>query len=58
MCIQCIAGAMSAGAAATGMRAWVVARFGHVLTGRRRRALTVGLIAGGVLAGGLVGPTP
>jgi hypothetical protein len=58
MCIQCIAGAMSAGAAATGTRAWVVARYGHLLTARRRRALTVGLITAGVLAGGLVGPTP
>jgi hypothetical protein len=56
--MQCIAGAMSAGAAASGSRAWIVARYGHLLTRRRRRVLTVGLIAGGVLAGGLVGPVP
>jgi hypothetical protein len=56
--MQCIAGAVSAGAAASGTRVWLVAHFGHLLTARRRRVLSVGLIAGGVLAGGLVGPTP
>jgi hypothetical protein len=58
MCMQCMAGAMTAGVAATGARAWFGARFGHLLTPRRRRAVTAVLIAGGVLAAGAVGPTP
>lgn len=57
MCVQCMAGAMAAGASATGMRAWLVARSPAWLTDTRRRALTVGLIACGVLAGAIVGPT-
>lgn len=58
MCVQCIAAAASAGAAATGLRAWLGARYGHWLTPRRRRALTATLLTAGVLAGGVVGPTP
>jgi hypothetical protein len=58
MCMQCVAGAMTAGAAATGSRAWIAVRFGHLLTPRRKRALTGVLIAAGVLAAGVVGPTP
>jgi hypothetical protein len=58
MCVQCIAGAMTAGAAATGLRAWVAARAGRWLTPGRKRAMTATLIAGGVLAAGVVGPTP
>jgi hypothetical protein len=54
MCVHCMAGALTAGAAATGLRAYVVARLGP----RTRRALTALLITGGVLAAGLVGPTP
>jgi len=54
MCVQCMAGALTAGAAATGLRAYVIARLGR----RTRRALTGVLIAGGVLAAGLIGPTP
>jgi hypothetical protein len=56
MCMQCVAGAMSAGAGATGTRAWLVARFGHLMTPARKGALTVALIVGGVLAGGVIGP--
>jgi hypothetical protein len=56
MCVQCMAGAMAAGASATGMRAWLVARSPAWLTPARRRRLTVGLIVCGVLAGGLIGP--
>lgn len=55
--MQCMAGAMAAGASATGMRAWLVARSPAWLTPSRRRGLTVGLIICGVLAGGLIGPT-
>jgi hypothetical protein len=58
MCMQCVAGAMAAGAAATGLRGWVVARAGGWLTPRRRTWLTRVLIGGGVLAAGLIGPTP
>jgi hypothetical protein len=58
MCMQCVAGAMAAAAGATGARAWLVARFGRVLTPGRRRALTGVLIAGGVLAAGAISPTP
>jgi hypothetical protein len=58
MCMQCIAGAMTAGAAATGARAWIVAHAGRWLTPARRRALTGVLIATGVIGAGLVGPTP
>jgi len=54
MCMQCIAGAMAAGAGATGLRAWLAVRLGP----RQKRALTGVLVAGGVLAAGLVGPTP
>jgi hypothetical protein len=58
MCMQCIAGAMTAGVAVTGSRAWLVARAGAWLTPRRKRALTGVLVVGGVLAAGVVGPTP
>jgi hypothetical protein len=58
MCVQCIAGAMTAGAAATGARAWLAAKAGPWMTPRRTRALTAALITGGVLAAGVVGPTP
>jgi hypothetical protein len=58
MCIQCLAGAMAAGAAASGSRWWLVARFRSALTPRRRKALSAVLIGAGVLASGLVGPTP
>jgi hypothetical protein len=58
MCAQCMAGAMTAGVAATGARVWIGARWGHLLTPRRKRAFTAVLIAGGVLAAGVVGPTP
>jgi hypothetical protein len=58
MCAQCLAGAMAAGAAATGARAWLTTHAVHWLTPRRKRALTVVLILAGVLAAGVVGPAP
>jgi len=58
MCIQCMAGAMVAGAAVTGSRWWIVVRFRDALTPRRRRALTAVLLTAGVLSAGLIGPTP
>jgi hypothetical protein len=57
MCMQCMAGAMSAGAAATGMRAWLVARAPSWLTPRRRKAITAVLIAAGLIAASAIGPT-
>jgi hypothetical protein len=56
--MQCVAAAMTAGAAATGTRAWLVARAGRWLTPSRKRALTGVLVAGGLLAAGTLGPTP
>jgi hypothetical protein len=58
MCVQCIAGAMAAGAAATGTRAWLVAHAGRWLTAGRRGVLTGVLIVAGVLGAGVIGPTP
>jgi hypothetical protein len=58
MCVQCLAGAMTAGAAATGLRAWLAVHAGSWLTPARRRALTGALITAGVLGAGVIGPTP
>jgi len=49
-----MAGALTAGAAATGVRAYLLARLGR----RTRRVLTGVLVTGGVLAAGVLGPTP
>lgn len=56
--MQCVAGAMTAGVAVTGSRAWLFARAGAWLTPGRKRALTGVLLAGGILAAGIVAPTP
>jgi hypothetical protein len=58
MCVQCVAGAMTAGAAATGLRGWLVSRGDSWMTPRRQTWLTRALIAAGVLAAGLIGPSP
>jgi hypothetical protein len=57
MCAQCMAGAATAGAAATGLRAWLATRSGAWLPPRLRRVLLTGTLALG-LAGAalLVGP--
>lgn len=57
MCMQCMVGAMTAGPAATGTRAWVIARVGARLTPRRKSRLTKALLAASVLAAGLIGPS-
>ena len=57
MCMQCMAGAMTAAAGASGSRTWIVARFGHLLTPRRKQALSIALIVAGVVVSGLVGPS-
>lgn len=58
MCMQCMAGAMTAGAAATGARTWLVALAPTWLTAARRRTATRALVVAGVLASGLIGPSP
>jgi len=58
MCMQCMATAMTAGAATTGIRAWVATRAPRWLTPTRLKRLTVVLMVGGVLAAGVhVGPS-
>jgi hypothetical protein len=57
MCMNCMMGAMSAGATATGLRAWLVARQPRWLTPSRQRRLTFMLLALGVLAAGVIGPS-
>jgi hypothetical protein len=51
-------GAAAAATAATGSRLWLVARLQAHLTPGRKKVLSGVLIAGGMLASGLVGPTP
>ena len=57
MCMQCAAGAMTAGATATGLRAWIVCRGGAWLTPRRKAILSRSLVAAAVLAAGVIGPS-
>ncbi len=57
MCMQCMIGAMSAGATATGVRAWLVARSPSWLTPTRQRLLTRTLLVLGVLTAGVIGPS-
>jgi hypothetical protein len=45
MCMQCMMGAMTAGAGATGVRAWLATRGFTWLTPRRLRCASMGLIA-------------
>jgi hypothetical protein len=52
MCMQCMATAMTAGAATTGVRAWLAARNPCWLTPRRLKRATVAILAAGVLAAG------
>jgi len=49
---------MAAGAAASGSRSWLIAHFRDALTPGRKKALSAVLITAGVLAGGMIGPTP
>jgi hypothetical protein len=50
--MQCMMGAMTAGAAATGARSWLAARQPRWLTPRRLRAITAALIVAAVVAAG------
>jgi hypothetical protein len=45
MCAQCMMGAATAAAGATGMRAWLAARGFSWMTPARMRAITIALIA-------------
>jgi hypothetical protein len=53
MCAQCMATAVTATAAATGLRAWAAARRPAWLTEPRLKALTVALLSVAVLAAGI-----
>lgn len=50
--MQCMATAMTAGAGAAGVRAWIGAHRPSWMTPRRLKALTAALLAAGVLASG------
>ncbi|MBB4662759.1 hypothetical protein [Conexibacter arvalis] len=50
MCMQCMAGAMTATAGAAGIRAWLATRAFGWLTPRRMKAITIGLVAVALLA--------
>ena len=49
MCVQCMMGAMSAGAAVTGTRSWLGSRRWSWLTPERLRRVTIGLFVLGLL---------
>ncbi len=53
MCMQCVAGAMTAAAGATGLRSWLAAKRFSWMTPRRLRFATLGLIGAGVIAASL-----
>jgi predicted DNA-binding helix-hairpin-helix protein len=44
MCVQCMMGAMTAGAGATGARSWLATRRWSWLTAQRLRRITVALL--------------
>jgi len=50
MCAQCMATAATAGAAATGLRAWIGVHQPGWITPRRLKAATAAILAAGVLA--------
>lgn len=52
MCMQCMATAMTTGAAATGMRAWIAAHQPRWMTPRRLKLTTAFILTVGVLASG------
>jgi hypothetical protein len=54
MCMQCMMGAMTAGAAATGTRSWLATRRWAWLTRVRLRRLTIGLLVGALVASATV----
>jgi hypothetical protein len=54
MCMQCMMGAMTAGAAATGTRSWLATRRWAWLTPVRLRRLTIGLLVAALVASATV----
>ena len=54
MCMQCMATAITSGAAITGARSWLASRGFTWLTPRRLKRVTIGLIAAALLASSLV----
>jgi hypothetical protein len=50
--MQCMATAMTTGAAATGVRAWIATHQPHWMTPRRLKVTTAMILAVGVLASG------
>jgi hypothetical protein len=54
MCAQCMAGAMTAVASATGVRSWLASRRFSWLTPTRMRAATVVLLGAALLASGML----
>jgi len=60
MCMQCMAGAMTATAGAAGIRAWLATRAFGWLTPSRLKAITVVLVVGALLASTVLvsGSTP
>jgi hypothetical protein len=48
MCVQCMMGAMSAGAAVTGTRSWLATRRWAWLTPERLRHVTIALVVAGL----------
>lgn len=54
MCMQCMAGAMSAVGSASGVRAWLGHRFGARISPVAMRRITVALFAAALLASGAV----
>jgi hypothetical protein len=50
MCAQCVMGAATAAAGATGIRAWLATRRIAWLTPRRLRVVTISLIVAGLAA--------
>jgi hypothetical protein len=53
MCAQCMSAAVTAGAAATGLRAWLAAKARPWLSPRALKVVTAVLLAGAVVASGL-----
>ena len=61
MCMQCMASAMTAGAAVTGGRAWLATHTPSWMTPKRLKMATTGILVAGVLAAGshmTPAPTP
>jgi hypothetical protein len=57
MCAQCMMTAMTAGAAATGTRAWIASREFAWLTPKRLRRITLGLLAAALIAASTISGT-